>query len=618
MNQPNPIISYIRQYAIYLILALAAFLRFFRLDYQSLWMDEIYTLLITNPAFGYKEFVTAIEATEGFPYMYYFLLRGFYAVFGYSSLVARLPSAIAGVLAIYLIYLLVKHFYNKNAALAASILLAINEFHIHFSQEARSYGIYMLLVLFSFYRFSVLLKNLTLKNTLLYALSAALVLNISFFGAINVASQFFILGLALIFSEKSQRKPIIRYGVLAAALSVLSFVPNLPILKKMLEIKSFWIGAPQQDSLRTMFFTFLGGFEITLFIFGVIILYYLFSIFKKQELSVSASIVKQEKEVYSFLLLLSWFALFILAMLLKSYTGASVVLDRYFISILPVFVIVIAIGITKINNKAAQVSLLVTIGVFALFNLFFIKKHYTSIYKSQYREVSKFIIDNNTKKEPVYSSLQQMYEYYLNNDKVKTDLRDSNLDNLLNTMAADTTQIKPFWYADAHVRPFNITDASKEFLNKHFILSDNLEAVDAWTHHYILKTGGYEEFKIDKVAALRGIDGSLTYNIDEFTQNGSDMVMSGWAFLPGQDANNSHIDIILIQGNRALRMQTGQVVRKDVTADKKTFNLDNSGFSFTKVPKDLPAGRYEVGIYVVDKVTGKEALFVSDKFVDVP
>lgn len=59
------------------------------------------------------------------------------AVFGPTPMGVRLPSAIAGVLTIFGLYLLVKKFsQDKNLALIASFLLAINPWHVHFSRAA--------------------------------------------------------------------------------------------------------------------------------------------------------------------------------------------------------------------------------------------------------------------------------------------------------------------------------------------------------------------------------------------------------------------------------------------------------------------------------------------------
>ncbi|NJM80744.1 MAG: hypothetical protein HC854_16075 [Flavobacterium sp.] len=94
-----------------------------------------------------------------FLYFYFFVENLFFKFFGYYSLVARLPSAILGSLSIFFLYKLIKILFNQNAAIIGSIFLAINQFHIYYSQEARAYSFYIFGVILSFYFLIKLLLN---------------------------------------------------------------------------------------------------------------------------------------------------------------------------------------------------------------------------------------------------------------------------------------------------------------------------------------------------------------------------------------------------------------------------------------------------------------------------
>ncbi|MFP9115057.1 glycosyltransferase family 39 protein [Flavobacterium sp. RHBU_3] len=600
------------------IIILASFLRFFRLDYQSLWMDEIFTLNITDPSLNTKEFLNAIETTEGFPYLYYFFLRAFYTVAGYSAAVARIPSAIAGVLAIYVIYLLVKEIYNKQAGIIAALLLAINEFGIHYSQEARSYNLYLLATLFSFYRLSIFIKKPDFKTTMWYAISGILLLNLSFFGAINFFSQYVVLVVIYMYSANIERKKISRYGLIAGVISVAFFLPNYRILKKMFSVKSFWIGPPQQDSLKNIFCEIFGGFELEYFVILLLIIYYFVFLFRKgQEILDKTKIIK-DQDVFSAILLSSWFVIFVLIMLIKSYIGPSLLISRYFISIVPVFIIVVAISISNINIKFLRNGVLSVLTLLICVNIVIIKKYYTSKFKSQYREVSQFIEKNNKDHSTVYTSLKGMFDFYLDNKELKTNLQETTLDNFIEAMAADSTKIKPFWYADAHVRPFNVSENNKEFLNKYFSLAENFEGYDAWTHYYVLNDGRIEEISSTKLEDLKKKESGITYNFDEFIDDGKELKASGWAFVKGHDATNFQVSIILMDPVRGIKLKTQQVMRNDVTVFMASpYNLDNSGFLCHLPLQDLPKANYKVGIYIKNKSDGSDYLVTTDKNVIV-
>src|ERR1051326_1782992 len=82
-----------------LVLAAAAAMRFYGLTRQSAWADELWTLLITDPALSFAEFWRRVVA-DTHPPLYYLLMRGWSELFGQSDFAARLPSAVFGVLTV--------------------------------------------------------------------------------------------------------------------------------------------------------------------------------------------------------------------------------------------------------------------------------------------------------------------------------------------------------------------------------------------------------------------------------------------------------------------------------------------------------------------------------------
>ena len=146
-------VTFIKQnYILLCILVLASFLRIFHADFQSIWLDEIHTMIESDPSLSIKEFYEVIIAREGMGHLYFFIVRMFHILFGYSALTARIFSALTGIATIYAVYLLGKLLYNKNAGLIAALLLTINLYHIGYSQEARPYALLILFCVLSFYR----------------------------------------------------------------------------------------------------------------------------------------------------------------------------------------------------------------------------------------------------------------------------------------------------------------------------------------------------------------------------------------------------------------------------------------------------------------------------------
>lgn len=132
--------------AIGLILALAVFLRLFRLGQQSLWIDEINAVILS----GKHIFKIIFTGDTTPPFIY--LVNHFWQKFGNSDFMVRLPSVGFGLLSIYAAYKLAKAFFSRREALFSAFLISISLYHIIYSQEAaRPYSAFMFFSLLSLY-----------------------------------------------------------------------------------------------------------------------------------------------------------------------------------------------------------------------------------------------------------------------------------------------------------------------------------------------------------------------------------------------------------------------------------------------------------------------------------
>ncbi len=91
------------------------------------------------------------------PPLFFIIQHIFFVLFGDSRLVARLPSALAGLFAIVLVYFIGQRvFKNKSAALFAALLLSASQIHIWISRSSLQESVlifFVLLNLLAFFRF---------------------------------------------------------------------------------------------------------------------------------------------------------------------------------------------------------------------------------------------------------------------------------------------------------------------------------------------------------------------------------------------------------------------------------------------------------------------------------
>ena len=246
----NKTINYIKDNKFLVaILIVAAVLRFYKINFQSLWMDEIYTMNVSNPANSYATVITEVNNREGFPYFYFLLLKTLYFIFGYSPIVSRGLSAILGVLSVYMIARLGEKMYNKQAGIFAALILSFSEYAIYISQDARPYTFYLFTVLLTYYLLIQYFKNTSKTNAIKYGLSLGLLLNVNFFAALNVLSQGVLLVLFYFIIDTENRKNYIKNTLFTIIITFVLFSPNIYKLLLLSIFASFWIPAPTPKTI---------------------------------------------------------------------------------------------------------------------------------------------------------------------------------------------------------------------------------------------------------------------------------------------------------------------------------------------------------------------------------
>lgn len=471
-----------------LIVLLATVLRIYHVDFQSMWLDELYTMAVTNPDLTWGQFHKEIVTRESFPFLYFILIKGFCFLFGYSSLVARMVSVLAGIFGVYASYLLGKKIHSNQVGLFTSLFVAVSNYHIYISQDARAYSLYFLFVCLSFYALLVYIKNTSWKNLFIYSLTTSFLVNFNFFAPINVVSQGFILLFLLALLPKNKRLDFIKKGTVAVFIIFGAFSVNYQKLKVLLNYKKFWTPAPQDDSIAKIFKNFFGNSEIVVVLIIFFVAYYLLLLFKNKEPKKRTyDEVVKNKLFFGFLVLFSWFFTLFSFLVLKSYGPISYLLTRYFVSLLPVIFLLVAIALTSIKGVVVKSIAVFVLVFFMLAHLFVVKKQYTTITHAQYREAANFVKAKNTQNLPTYSNQEYWYKFYFRPDQTKIKLKNLSLNKIHIQLKKYPSKMTSFWYIDAFKRFDSVNKPTVAFLKKHFVIKKQYKGFRAWATYYELK-----------------------------------------------------------------------------------------------------------------------------------
>lgn len=196
---------------------------------QSFWLDEAVQAWASSN-FSISNLLKVYMPGDFNPPGYHLLIHFWSRLFGTSEIALRMPSVFFGLISVWLIWKIVIIVADNKTANTTALLLAISPLHIFYSQENRMYMLASFAVLLAVWRFLVLVKDQTWKNSSFFGLSL-LVLGFSHFLAMFVLPIFFFFGI-----KKIKRNRLF----FPFALLAISYLFYSPLLLKQLKTGVAW------------------------------------------------------------------------------------------------------------------------------------------------------------------------------------------------------------------------------------------------------------------------------------------------------------------------------------------------------------------------------------------
>lgn len=465
-----------------IILLVAAVLRFYNLGFQEPWLDELSSLQVSDPELTFAETHTLIMTREGFPHFYFLSLKFLSGIFGHSIYVLRFLSAVVGLASVYVMYLFGKELINKRTGYIAAILVTVNFFHIFHSQEGRSYALMFFFVVLASYRMVKYVKVPTFANAILLGISCGLIPNAHPIGVLNTAVIYATLFVFLMM-EKDKKKIFIQLLV-AGFFTLLVFSPVYQIISKVSEISSFWIPAASFETIRQSFFELLGSLTVGLYCYILSVLAFLVIIIFKIKKNQDAD--SKKLQIMALSLVLFWILINIGVIVVKSYVGISIILSRYFIGSLCMFILTFSYCIGLVKNKYIRFSV---IALFVLISLNYIyeNKYYTSVRKAQWSSLAKEISAKNVNEDRIYGAYGFTSNILFKNSPSYTLMQERTLEDYIKMVQNKAVEPESFWYFDGNFRPYSLSIEDEKYLQDNYILDIQIDKFDCWARHYILK-----------------------------------------------------------------------------------------------------------------------------------
>ena len=385
-----------------LILVLGACLRFYGLGRESLWNDELGSWRRSH----YDDLRTVIDKgvrPDVHPPAYQTLIYFLTKYVGDSEWILRFPSAVCGVLSIFVIFLVGLRLYTPKESLLASALMAVSWFPIYYSQEARSYSMLLLFTLMATYFWLGIVSAIGRKEklrwpaTVGYVVTAVISCYLHYFGLLIIALH--CIGAMLLSIQRRQ--------ALVSCLSIylcvgLAYVPWLPTMWTHLNRGPIWIprptGNPLAGYLEGIFNESKGILMLVATLYLCMLAYSLYSVRRSAKRGDFAA-----KQLFPAVFLVLWLTVPFTIAYIKSVISTPVLTNRnLIISISAAYLLlaraVISLPAHVLKKKAlwaAQAVASIAIVSLLVSHLVFDKDYYSKPHKQQFREATEFVIEHD-------------------------------------------------------------------------------------------------------------------------------------------------------------------------------------------------------------------------------
>jgi mannosyltransferase len=444
-----------------LVILAGAALRFVGLDAQSLWNDELSSWEQSHQPTLAAVIEYGVRPTT-YPPLYQILLYGVERGLGDSETALRLPSAVAGVLAIAAMFFLGRSLYSQREGLIAATLVAFSYQPIYYSQEARSYAFVLLFAILSAHFWFQVLRRLDARQSPAatslagYAACAVALIYLHYFGLLLVAVQ--LGGMAALFALRPRQLGwIIGLGAVVAA----AYIPWLPYFFEEFELRDIHLSEP---GLHTVFgywrFLFYNpGDHLKWFAAGVFAAAFARSLATRDD--AAARWWSRTRLTSPTFLLIAWLVVPFAIAYTRSKLSLPMITDRNLLISLPAAFLLFSRALTFTLRAARLQAITVAamVGVL-LFGLFVTGGYYRLPRKEQFREAAAVVVEREAEfpdaRIVAHAWSKGKFDYYLERlgSESRVDLRAGT--------AADVPRVRAYlaaedphhvWFLLGHMQP---------------------------------------------------------------------------------------------------------------------------------------------------------------------
>ena len=437
----GPSISRPEVVAVAAVVAVGAAFRCFRLTFQSLWFDELFSVVFSRSGLAVGEIVERY-AVDVHPLGYPMLLHGWLRIFGDNDLAARSLSAVWGVVGVVVLVLVARRLGGPRLGLIAGLLVAVNAYHIAYSQEARSYAVVFVLAALSYLALLLFIDAPGWRTALVYGLTVGLAFHLHYYALVMFFGQM-VAAVGVLFARDRDWREL-RFTVVPVVVLILAMLPWLGPFLRVAAVDRYWPAVPEPWFFVGYFHTYFGESLVLSLVLGALLVALPILLHRRDEdepvdewtsmrvgaVALGVSVVASLAVAYA-----------------RSVLAVPMLIPRFTFVLLPAILLLIAMAISRIGParlRAGVVVAVVALSVSALVS----DGTYTEPRKEQWREAAAWVLDD-PRFDPAADAVLALYspgfQYYADQRGAGLEIDEATLDNLRRVLGDNPSKPPVIW-----------------------------------------------------------------------------------------------------------------------------------------------------------------------------
>jgi uncharacterized membrane protein len=421
-------------------LVAAAALRVYHLDFQSLWIDELFSVVFSGPDLSISE-IAAAWANDVHPLGYPLLLHAWLLVFGNSGLAARALSVVFGVAGVGAMYVAGRHCFDVRTGVIAAVLTTVNAFHIDYSQDARSYSLLFLVAALSYWAFIRILSHPGLSTAVAYGLVTAAAIHVHYYAYILVFGQLTAALVMLVVHRLTWRT--VRLLLVAAAAAGLTALVWIGPLIRAVRLRQAWPAPPTPLFFVEYFHQYFGDHLLLSLAFGALLVSLPFLLRAEAPGDEATGSLGTGSRVG---LLGGAAAISLATAYLRSVLVVPMLVPKVTIAFLPVLLLLIALTLSRISSDRVRILIVSAVTVISVVGLFR-SGYYSEPRKEQWREAVAYMLADphfDPETDVCLGVSAPGFQYYVDRYGTPMRVEDATPEKLAE-IVADRTELPSVW-----------------------------------------------------------------------------------------------------------------------------------------------------------------------------